>query len=314
MVNRTGDPHEPAVWLADGTGNFLGSGFYLGPDVVVTCAHVVHGRWPVTVHGALGAEQARSVELWPADRSPDAAYYPAPDLAVLRTAGRADRPVAVLGAAEAPAGTQLSAHGFTTVTATDGVQPDSARLTVVGPSGEFVRLASGWIRKGLSGSMLLDPGSGRVVGVVKGTEDDGDPVGGWMTPLGPLRQVLGLPAEPSAPAGPPVAPPRPPAGRQEWADLLERIPVLDDERVRHDLVRRINEALPPDGGIRPRADSIALLHLEQIAGACLDNRDPGKALGALVAAVRRLAGGHQAVRELTVLLDASSGGGCDDAA
>ncbi|MFF2041956.1 trypsin-like peptidase domain-containing protein [Kitasatospora sp. NPDC058170] len=318
MVDRGGAPHGPAVWLSDAAMTFLGSGFYAGPGLVVTCAHVVYGRGPVAVHGALGAQQALSVTRWPADPPAGAAYYPAPDLAVLRTAVHGEQPVAVLAAAEAPVGAELSAHGFTTVTATDGVQPDSARLTVVGPSGEFVRLASGWIRKGLSGSMLIDPGDRRVVGVVKGTEDDGDPVGGWMTPLGLLRQVVDLPSEPPPapphsvrphPAPPHPAPPRPSAGRQEWADTLHRIPALDEERVRHDLVRRINDALPPEGGIRPRADSLALPHLEQIAGACLDNLDPCAALGALVAAMRRLAGGHRAVGELEIMLDGCCGGG-----
>ncbi|MFC8451386.1 trypsin-like peptidase domain-containing protein [Kitasatospora sp. NPDC057223] len=303
MVTGAGAPHDAAVWLSDAATAFLGSGFYVGPGLVVTCAHVVHGHWPVTVHGVSGTDEALSAALWPPSRPAGAAYYPAPDLAVLRTPVREGQPVAVLAAAEAPAGTQLSAYGFTTATASDGVQPDSARLTVVGPAGAFVRLASGWIRKGLSGSMLLEPEGGRVVGVVKGTEDDRDPVGGWMTPLGGLRSVVDLPSEPSA------GPARPTAGRQEWADLLDRIPVLDEERVRHDLVRRINDALPPDRGIRPRADSLAVLHLEQIAGACLDNLDPCAALGALVGAVRRLAGGHRAVGELTVMLDGSCGGG-----
>ncbi|MFB6893642.1 trypsin-like peptidase domain-containing protein [Kitasatospora sp. NPDC056327] len=324
MVSGNGSPHAPAVWLSDDDAPFLGSGFHVGPDLVVTCAHVVHGRGPVTVHGALGAEAARTVLIVPADPPDGAAFHPAPDLAVLRTAWRADRPVAVLGTAEAAPGSELSAHGFSTVTATDGVQPDSARLTVVGPSGGFVRLGNGWVRKGLSGSMLLGAG-GRVVGVVKGTEDHHEPVGGWMTPLGRLRQVLDL-AGWAAPASPPARPAATgaagatgpaatrAAGRRQWADALARIPVLDEERVRHGLVQSINEELPADQGIRVPGDSLAVLHLERIAGACLDNRDPCTALGALVAAVRRLAGGHRAVGELTTLLAVDCGGGSDEAA
>ncbi|MFD7902505.1 trypsin-like peptidase domain-containing protein [Kitasatospora sp. NPDC059747] len=309
MVLRAGGPHDPAVWLADGATTFLGSGFFVAPGLVVTCAHVVHGRRPVTVHGALGAEEVLSVDLWPPDRPAGSAYYPAPDLAVLRTPVREGRPVAVLAATEAPAGTELSAHGFTTATPADGVQPDTARLTVAGLSGGFVRLVNGWIRKGLSGSMVVAPGSGQVVGVVKGTEDDGDPVGGWMTPVGQLRALLDLPTATASPAAAYRM-----AGRQEWADALFRIPALDDERVRHDLVRRINDTLPAEQGIRPRGDSLALPHLELIAGACLDNLAPCDALRALVAAVRRLAGGHRAVGDLELLLATSCGGGTHAAA
>ncbi|MEV7028497.1 hypothetical protein, partial [Kitasatospora sp. NPDC093558] len=74
MVLRAGGPHDPAVWLADGTTTFLGSGFFVAPGLVVTCAHVVHavhagqGRRPITVHGVLGAEEVLSAELWPPDR------------------------------------------------------------------------------------------------------------------------------------------------------------------------------------------------------------------------------------------------------
>ncbi|MEV7026917.1 hypothetical protein AB0O00_32885, partial [Kitasatospora sp. NPDC093558] len=238
------------------------------------------------------------------DRPAGSDQHPAPDLAVLRTHVGEGRPVAALASDEAPAGTELSAHGFTTATPAAGVQPDTARLTVAGPSGGFVRLVEGWIRKGLSGSMVVDPGSGLVVGVVKGTEDDGDPVGGWMTPVGQLRALLDVPAAAARPA----------VGREEWADALFRIPALDDVQNRHDLVRRINAVLPADQGIRPRGDSLTLPHLEQIAGACLDNLAPCAALRALVAAVRRLAGGHRAVGDLDALLAASCGGGTHAAA
>ncbi|MEU8580231.1 trypsin-like peptidase domain-containing protein [Streptomyces abikoensis] len=308
MVIRGGAPHGPAVWLADDSATFLGSGFYAGPGLVVTCAHVVHDRWPITVHGTLGAEEALSVTLSPPRPTGPEKYYPAPDLAVLRTPAREGRPVAVLATAEVPIGTRLSAYGFTTATASPGVQPDSARLTVEGPSGGFVRLSNGWIRKGLSGSMLLEPGSGHVAGVVKGTEDDDDPVGGWMIPLGQLRRVVD--ASPVSPS----APPRPVAGRQEWTELLNRLGEFDGEQARHALVRWINEKLPDGHGIRPRGDSHALLHLNEIVGACLDNLDPCAALGALVEAARQLAGGHRAVDELTALLNRSCGGGADDAA
>ncbi|MFF4738573.1 trypsin-like peptidase domain-containing protein [Streptomyces sp. NPDC001262] len=308
MAIRAGDPHAPAVWLVDGSATFLGSGFYVGPGLVVTCAHVVHDRWPVTVHGALGAEEALSATLSPPRPAGPEKYYPAPDLAVLCTPARGGRPVAVLATEEAPLGTQLSAYGFTTATASPGVQPDSALLTVEGPSGTFVRLANGWIHKGLSGSMLLEPGSGHVVGVVKATEDDDAPVGGWMIPLGQLRGVVDIPP------APPSTPSRLVGGRRQWVERLYQIPELDGEQARHALVRWINEKLPVERGIRPRGDSHALLHLNEIVGACLDNLDPCAALGALVEAVRQLAGGHQAVAELTVLLNRSCGGGADDTA
>ncbi len=288
-------PDSAAVLLADPAGSFLGSGFHLGAGLLVSCAHVVHGRPELTARQGGPAHPVRAVRLFPPGPGP-AAAYPAPDLALLTAPGLAGAPAVPLAGRDPAGGAAVLVHGFAVNPVTGEVGPESARLTVAGPSGLGIRVQGGWIQRGLSGGMAVD-GQGRVVGVVKATADGDDPVGGWLTPLSAL-----LPLLPPAPAPDPSPALRPAVTAGRVASLLGAPALFQDPAARLELVQAVGERLGPGEEIRVPYHGHAAVHLRAVAAACLHHRSPGPALRALLAAARELCGPHRALDELAALL------------
>jgi len=86
----------------DAGGEFRGTGFFVAPGEVITCAHVVHGRGEVVVEWSgrrLPATVAAAVPDLPAD-DPAARFYPLPDVALLRLAETLHHPCVGLDLAE----------------------------------------------------------------------------------------------------------------------------------------------------------------------------------------------------------------------
>src|SRR5688500_17704472 len=72
------------------SGRFEGSGFWVAPGELLTCAHVVHGGEPITVRVGKEVLAAEPVSQLLAPGDPAARFYPQPDVALLRVA---DAPV-----------------------------------------------------------------------------------------------------------------------------------------------------------------------------------------------------------------------------
>ncbi|MFJ5924110.1 trypsin-like peptidase domain-containing protein [Kitasatospora sp. NPDC092948] len=280
-----------ALWLAGPTGEFLGSGFHLGAGRVVSCAHVVAGQPAVTARHSGAVHPARVVLLAPPERPPGAAVHPPPDLAVLDVPGLAGAPAVPLASRDVANGAGVLVHGFAVNALTGQVGPESAQLTVAGPSGLGLRVQLGWVQRGLSGSMAVD-GNGRAVGVVKATADDRDPVGGWLTPVSELLPLVGE-VRP-APVRPVTA--------MACTRLLVQIPQLDDPAVRRGVVQLMNNQLGPGAGIVVPHHENAFLHLQAIASSALNHSRPEDALPALLTSVLALCGPNRALDELGALL------------
>ncbi|MFJ5882229.1 serine protease [Kitasatospora cineracea] len=284
-----------AVRLTDPAGDFLGSGFHLGAGLLVSCAHVVHGRPELTARQDGLAHPVRAVRLFPPERGPGAAY-PAPDLALLTVPGLAGAPAVPLAGHDPAGDSTVLVRGFAANPVTDEIGPESARLTVAGLSGLGIRVQGGTIQRGLSGSMAVDP-QGRVVGVVKATADGDDPVGGWLTPVSAL-----LPLLPPGLAPAPSPAPRPAVTAARVAALLGAPALFQDPAARLELVQAVGERLGPGEEIRVPYHGHAAVHLRAVATACLHHRRPGPALRALLAEARELCGPHRALDELAALL------------
>ncbi|MFD7641235.1 trypsin-like peptidase domain-containing protein [Kitasatospora sp. NPDC059795] len=282
-----------ALWLAGPEGEFLGSGFHLGGGRVVSCAHVVAGQSAVTAHHSGAAHPARVMLLAPPERPPGAAVHPPPDLAVLAVPGLAGAPAVPLADRDVANGAAVLVHGFAENTLTREVGPESAQLTVAGPSGIGLRVQLGSIPFGLSGSMAID-GHGRVIGVVKATADSRTTMGGWLTPLSELLPLLG--ERPPAPEQPPSV------TAMTCARLLAELPLLQDPPARLELIQMVNDRLDPGAGIKVPYHGHAFLHLRGIAAACLNHRDPTTALHALLEGAFALSGPHRALDDLGRLL------------
>lgn len=234
---------ECAVQLTAGDA-FIGSGFFVAPGQVLTCAHVVSphpaGSVRVLFAGAELAERCRT--LLPPERG-GGPTYALPDLALLTVDPPPGQPSVWLAAGPPATETKVLALGFSAETPGQGVQPTPALLTAVGPSGSFVRLKDDVLRAGMSGSLALDLDTHQVCGVVKASQDRHQSLGGWIVPVNVIRMHLPNLIAGNSAAHPPGTP---------WRDLVEGAePPLDlvdgagplTERELRDLRREVNDAL-----------------------------------------------------------------------
>jgi Trypsin-like peptidase domain len=193
---------ECAVQVLAG-GGFAGSGFFIAPRQVLTCAHVVHGWRPdqIKVRWHDTGFDLAAMRLIPYE--PGAGNtYAAPDLALLTLAQTADHPMVWCSPSGPAPMTPVFSIGFTGETPV-GVALHSMSLEVVGRSGPpLVGLKDGRVSPGMSGSLVLD-GTGRVCGLVKATADDNVSGGGWIVPSDLVAEHFAKAMELNAEAHPP---------------------------------------------------------------------------------------------------------------
>jgi hypothetical protein len=195
------------VWLTSPTG-FLGTGFLVAPQTVLTCAHVAAGGSHVVLPDGVRAA-IETARLVPANRG-TGDYYAFPDLAILTLADPAEHPWLPLGKDGPATGARVEVLGFSTATPEQDLLPDSLLVTVAGESGGYLRVIGDQVVPGFSGSPVLDPATGFVVGMVKATRDQDGALGGWIVPATVIRETLaeyGPPTPHLVPYAPILPPP-----------------------------------------------------------------------------------------------------------
>ncbi|MFB7947163.1 trypsin-like peptidase domain-containing protein [Kitasatospora phosalacinea] len=174
------------------SGRTDGSGFFVAPGYVLSCAHVAGGTAGARVrveHGAAayGATVlAAAPDESAADRSPYA-LYPYPDLALLEVDDPpVGHPCVWLDPESPSSGTKVTATGFTL-----DLGPRTAVLDTGGRTGPFgqalLELVAGEVNRGLSGGPVLSHRSGGVAAVVKATRQEDSAMGGYGVPVSALR-------------------------------------------------------------------------------------------------------------------------------
>ncbi|MFD6918626.1 trypsin-like peptidase domain-containing protein [Streptomyces sp. NPDC059944] len=195
-----------AGYALDEPGTFLGSGFFIAPNWVLTCAHVVRsgegdevtvvyetgpGRGTSAVAGVVATALPDHVRL------PARGTWPSPDLALVRLSEPVDHDCAYV--TERPAAYYEEAvvlySGWSVVGGE--LRRLSGTCTVQGTLGgwsddEQIRLGGDMLPPGVSGGPVVDPVRGEVVGVLKSRADRG--LGGTCTGVEQLRS-LPVPAE-----------------------------------------------------------------------------------------------------------------------
>ncbi|MGW5094324.1 VMAP-C domain-containing protein [Streptomyces nodosus] len=194
--------HRPGVGYAlDEPGTFLGSGFFIAPNWVLTCAHValggeggevtvVHGTGPGHDWSAVPGSVAVTLPEHPGTAGHG--NWPTPDLALVQLREPVDhdcvyvseRPAAYYGEG------RVYYAGWTAMggrlQALDG--PLSVQGTLGGwSSGVQMRLGHNDLPPGVSGGPVIDPLRGEVIGVLKSRSDRGD--GGTSTGIEQLRAL-----------------------------------------------------------------------------------------------------------------------------
>ncbi|MGW2770049.1 trypsin-like peptidase domain-containing protein [Streptomyces sp. NPDC001275] len=172
-----------------------GTGFFVAPGRVLTCAHVVATAQSPEVRVAHqdGAFTGRIAALHPPVRG-SGALYPFPDLAVVEV--EAPGAECVLLDQELPGlDDRLHCLGFSGVFSGQPPTAEPATFTFEGVhdtgDGRLLKLGAGaHASPGMSGAPLVNLRTYRVCGVVKTTRSASGPSGGWAVPTGALAPEL----------------------------------------------------------------------------------------------------------------------------
>lgn len=181
--------HRPGSGYAhDGPGgDFLGSGFFIAPSWILTCAHVaMRGEGGVVnvwfkedrYSTELSEVPGKVVAAMPGARPQGATGWPAPDLALIKLqrpvehtcvyvterseAMLRSREIHCVGWAPSQGGGLLKRSGVCVVKGAYGASDDAEQV---------VRLDGDWLEPGMSGGPVVDLARGEVVGVIKSRLD-----------------------------------------------------------------------------------------------------------------------------------------------
>lgn len=182
------------VVRVDGDGSFRGSGFFVTPTEILTCAHVVHGCDEISVAWDGGRSAAVIAEkLPPLDSGdPRERFFPFPDVALLQTADPADgQPCVQLDPALPAQGPPPDVLHLVAWTADEyapgAVVRTSAAFEYEGPllpgGNQLMKLKNGQVAHGFSGGPLLNTHTGGVCGLVDSTRDARSALGGFGVPF-----------------------------------------------------------------------------------------------------------------------------------
>jgi len=167
-----------------------GTGFFVAPGYVLTCAHVVEpttnnppSRFSVESKG--GTWEAMPEQWRPGEFQ---------DLAVLRTPAN-DNPCVLLGAAAEPTD-PFWTQGFVSAQGELRLEPATgeiegerrSRLETGGPEFTLIKFKGGQIVPGMSGAPLLNLRTGAICGIVARTRNEHDDSGGLAVPV---RTIFG---------------------------------------------------------------------------------------------------------------------------
>ncbi|RDL05190.1 trypsin-like peptidase [Streptomyces sp. HB202] len=294
---------DRTVWITAGD-EFRGSGFLTSAGTVTTAAHVVvdGALNDLVVHHASGAYPVQAHDVRAAPKTGDGGrFYPFPDLATVYVSALSDHSVLPLAHTEAPVGSEVTCLGYSSsVPGSDEVQPETLLLCVAGVSGPFRRFLGDGVRPGHSGAAVLNR-DGAVCGVLKGSRDYRDDLGGWFVPLATLSQFLGM--------GPTAAPIHEPVPSEaEVVDVLLAFPALARPDSRFDLLdimgRHLGLSHSFDADDRPDRRG----HLQRIVSRIEHFRDRDVAYKALYTAMEEMVPYDQALERLCDVIGRAVGG------
>jgi hypothetical protein len=174
------------VVRVDVDGSFAGSGFYIAPGEVLTCAHVVHGGKAITVGEGWAANPTTQL-LPPGDAQ--AKFYPQPDAVLLHVADAATGHPCVRLADQRPAtDDQLQLRAWVkNENAPGAVARSGASLrmetTFEQDGWTLFKLREGQVIKGFSGGPVLNRRTGDVCALIDSSRGVRFDLGGFGVPV-----------------------------------------------------------------------------------------------------------------------------------
>ncbi|WP_340558074.1 VMAP-C domain-containing protein [Streptomyces sp. GSL17-111] len=178
---------------------FWGTGFFIAPTWVLTCAHVlaegggeVWGTTDAVGVTWAGGRTTGTVRLaHPVPRHGEVFRgWPAPDLALVHVPEALDVACVWLSDRSSFEGSRISLHGWSLTTGTRAYRPAVGQVS--GLDGPLLLLRGERPVAGTSGGPLVDRVRGEVIGVCK-ARDEGDPTAGVAVPVTALHALRELP-------------------------------------------------------------------------------------------------------------------------
>lgn len=178
-----------------------GTGFFVAPGWVLTCAHVVRngrlGGIPARVRWQGEQESAEYAEVLPEPPADGQGRYPYPDLALLRVPFRG-HPCAYLSADAPVPGDPAYSWGYPSGYE-DGDPVDGlVHEGITGGAEPYLKLSGAQVTPGMSGAPLLNLRTGAVAGIIKLTREETGPVGARGIPAATILARLPQLAEAQA--------------------------------------------------------------------------------------------------------------------
>lgn len=173
------------------SGSVRGTGFFVAPGKVLTCAHVVEDDDEVDLVSAVDLRSPpRRAKVCARSEpgEPGQAPWPFPDLAVLNISDRR-HPCPPLYAGDPDNNDECHAYGFLPNQLYRGEVPTGSGRTFKFESVDgagYLVVKQGQVAPGLSGAPLLCPVTRAVVGVVVATREAENDLGGWASPIAAL--------------------------------------------------------------------------------------------------------------------------------
>jgi len=230
------------------TGHGFGTGFFVTPGHVLSCAHVVAGAPEVRLWWNGEILPVNTVRTIPEQRG-TSYFHDLPDLALLTTDAR-DHPWVALGEEPRPR-TRVIARGFSLDTPFPGMALDIRPLDIAGPVTEpagpvaepgCLNVAGGPIPEGMSGGPVVDEETGLVCGLVKASRGSDVALGGWVISVRALRRHLPeLVTENAAHPGPWRALLDPPQDPQSLGFYHRKLAELGIRRPEHETSPELRE-------------------------------------------------------------------------
>ncbi|MEU4421802.1 trypsin-like peptidase domain-containing protein [Actinoplanes sp. NPDC024001] len=190
------DPQDNLVRLVrhclvrvDATEGEPGSGFWVAPGIVLTCAHVApRAQATITWQGRRFSGQV--LQAAPDQRGPGI-LWPYPDIAVITVPDMIDNDCVWLSEQLIPINTPLLLIGHSEIYDND-LTPHSASGKFAGSygdQGQLWRFTGDEIAPGMSGGPVLDLARGTVCGLIKTTRKRHTERGGLLVPISGLDQL-----------------------------------------------------------------------------------------------------------------------------
>jgi Trypsin-like peptidase domain len=172
-------------------GGSSGTGFFVAPGLVVTCAHVIAPGAAAQVR--YGAESYAATVLVREPAGAVAGNYAHPDVALLRIP-RTDHPCVPLSSGPSPqAGRELFGYGCPRIGESVFWEhmPMASEGTRVSTAGDtWVKTSRAQVQPGASGAGVIDLATGELVGMLKLSRDPRADLGGVLVPTATILATL----------------------------------------------------------------------------------------------------------------------------